>query len=113
MWSDSRTKGVVTQFQQKLDEVGIEVQPGVFKRGKDSLSEMYILLVFVAYPEYLINYCSSGLPLSTYFSGIKLRWMLDHHPEVRKAHEADELMFGTVESWILYVSLFFSSMWRF
>ena len=31
--------------------------------------------------------------------------MLDHHPEVSKAHEADELMFGTIESWILYVNL--------
>lgn len=30
--------------------------------------------------------------------------MLDHHPEVREAHDADELMFGTVESWILYVN---------
>lgn len=47
--------------------------------------------------------CSSGLPLSTYFSGIKLLWMLDYYPEVKKAHEADELLFGTVESWILYV----------
>ena len=31
--------------------------------------------------------------------------MLDHYPEVSKAHEADELLFGTVESWILYVNI--------
>ncbi|KAF8523603.1 hypothetical protein JB92DRAFT_2883279 [Gautieria morchelliformis] len=84
VWTDNRTKGVVAHFQQKLDEVGIEVQAGVFKRGKDALSEI------------------SGLPLSTYFSGIKLRWMLDHYPEVSMAHESDDLLFGTVESWILY-----------
>lgn len=46
----------------------------------------------------------TGLPLSTYFSGIKLRYMLDHYPEVKKAHEEDDLALGTVESWIVYVS---------
>lgn len=45
----------------------------------------------------------TGLPLSTYFSAIKLRWMIDHHETVRQAHEEDDLLFGTVESWILYV----------
>jgi hypothetical protein len=47
---------------------------------------------------------STGLPLSTYFSAIKLRWMIDHYPEVAAAHEADDLLFGTVESWVAYVS---------
>lgn len=46
---------------------------------------------------------STGIQLSTYFSGIKLKWMIDHDPVVRKAHEADELLFGTVESWVIYV----------
>ena len=30
-------------------------------------------------------------------------WMLEHHPEVKKAHDADDLLFGTVESWIVFV----------
>ena len=47
----------------------------------------------------------TGLKLSTYFSGVKLRWLIDHHEAVRKAHEEDDLLFGTVESWIVYVSL--------
>jgi glycerol kinase len=46
---------------------------------------------------------STGIQLSTYFSGIKLKWMIDHDPVVRMAHEADELLFGTVESWVIYV----------
>lgn len=45
----------------------------------------------------------TGLPISTYFSAIKLRWMLDHLPEVQLAHESDDLLFGTVESWLAYV----------
>ncbi len=29
--------------------------------------------------------------------------MLEHREEVRKAHDEDDLLFGTVESWIVYV----------
>jgi hypothetical protein len=47
----------------------------------------------------------TGLPLSTYFSAIKLRWMIDNWEDVHKAHETDDLAFGTIESWIAYVSL--------
>ena len=47
---------------------------------------------------------STGIPLSTYFSAIKLRWMLDHDSEVREAHEKDDLMLGTIDSWLVYVS---------
>ncbi len=53
----------------------------------------------------LIRIHRTGLPLSTYFSTIKLRWMIDHIPEVSEAHESDQLLFGTVESWLFYVSL--------
>lgn len=31
--------------------------------------------------------------------------MLDHHEAVKKAHEEDDLLFGTVESWIMYVRI--------
>lgn len=52
----------------------------------------------------LIPPISTGIPLSTYFSAIKLRWMIDHHKEVHDAHESDDLMFGTVDTWLVYVS---------
>jgi glycerol kinase len=45
-----------------------------------------------------------GLPLRTYFSGVKLRWMLDHNPHVQAAHDEGRLLFGTVDSWLIYVS---------
>lgn len=53
---------------------------------------------------YKLIHLSTGLPLSTYFSAIKLRWMLDHHQAVHDAHEKDDLMFGTVDTWLIYVS---------
>jgi len=44
----------------------------------------------------------TGLPLSTYFSAIKARWMIDTHPEIRQADADDRLCFGTVDSWLVY-----------
>ena len=45
-----------------------------------------------------------GLPLTTYFSAVKLRWMLDHEPAVKEAYENNRLQFGTVDTWLIYVS---------
>jgi glycerol kinase len=44
----------------------------------------------------------TGLPLATYFSGLKLRWLLDHIPGARKAAEAGDVLFGTMDSWIAW-----------
>jgi glycerol kinase len=43
-----------------------------------------------------------GLPLSTYFSGPKIRWMLDHVPGAQDRAERGELAFGTMDSWVLW-----------
>lgn len=43
-----------------------------------------------------------GLPLSTYFSGVKLRWLKDNVDKVAEAMEDGSCMFGTVDSWLLY-----------
>ncbi len=44
----------------------------------------------------------TGLPLASYFSALKLRWMLDHVPDARRRAEAGDLLFGTVDSWLLW-----------
>ncbi|GAA93942.1 hypothetical protein E5Q_00588 [Mixia osmundae IAM 14324] len=44
----------------------------------------------------------TGLPISTYFAGVKLRWLLDNVKEVREAHDSGDLMFGTVDTWLLW-----------
>jgi glycerol kinase len=43
-----------------------------------------------------------GLPLATYFSGPKVRWILDNHPELRKPAEAGDLLFGTMDTWLIW-----------
>ncbi|XP_011797124.1 PREDICTED: glycerol kinase 2 [Colobus angolensis palliatus] len=44
----------------------------------------------------------TGLPLSTYFSAVKLRWMLDHVRNVQKAVEEGRALFGTIDSWLIW-----------
>jgi glycerol kinase len=44
----------------------------------------------------------TGLPLSTYFSSLKLRWLLDHVPRARALAQRGELCFGTMDSWLLW-----------
>ncbi|GAB6096496.1 glycerol kinase GlpK [Desulfatiferula olefinivorans] len=44
----------------------------------------------------------TGLVLDAYFSGTKVRWMLKHLPGLRKRAEAGDLLFGTVDSWIIW-----------
>ncbi|HET9256216.1 MAG TPA: glycerol kinase GlpK [Pseudonocardiaceae bacterium] len=44
----------------------------------------------------------TGLPLSTYFSGPKIRWILDNVPGARQRARHGELCFGTVDSWLLW-----------
>jgi|HubBroStandDraft_1064217.scaffolds.fasta_scaffold00073_24 glycerol kinase len=44
----------------------------------------------------------TGLPLASYFSGLKLRWLLDHVPDARAMAEAGDALFGTIDSWLLW-----------
>ncbi|MFC0282328.1 glycerol kinase GlpK [Camelimonas abortus] len=45
---------------------------------------------------------ATGLPLASYFSGLKLRWLLDHAPGARARAEAGELMFGNIDAWLAW-----------
>lgn len=76
--------GIVAKSLAALNIAGADGKR--FRKGKESLVDI------------------TGIPLSTYFSAIKLRWMIDHHPEVKEADDAEDLAFGTVDSWIVYVS---------
>ena len=45
----------------------------------------------------------TGLPISTYFSAVKLKWLMDNVEEVHRAVISKRAMFGTVDSWIIWV----------
>ena len=50
--------------------------------------------------EYVRN--TTGLRLDPYFSGTKIKWILDHVEGARKRAEAGELMVGTVDTWLTW-----------
>ena len=44
----------------------------------------------------------TGVPIATYFSAPKLRWLLDEVPRLRERAERGELLAGTMESWLVW-----------
>ncbi|MGB7538920.1 MAG: glycerol kinase GlpK [Anaerolineales bacterium] len=44
----------------------------------------------------------TGLPLATYFSGPKVKWILDNAPEARRSAERGELLFGNMDTWLIW-----------
>lgn len=44
----------------------------------------------------------TGLPLATYFSGPKLKWLIDNKPAVAKAIREGSAFFGTIDTWIIW-----------
>ena len=45
---------------------------------------------------------STGLPIATYFSGPKIKWLLDNVAGARERAEAGELLFGNIDSWYIW-----------
>uniref|UniRef100_A0A182J2M5 Probable glycerol kinase n=1 Tax=Anopheles atroparvus TaxID=41427 RepID=A0A182J2M5_ANOAO len=43
-----------------------------------------------------------GLPLSPYFSAVKLRWLIDNVPKVKAAIRSGNCLFGTVDTWLIW-----------
>jgi glycerol kinase len=44
----------------------------------------------------------TGLVTDAYFSGTKVKWLMDNFPEIRKRVANGEALFGTIDSWLLY-----------
>jgi glycerol kinase len=44
----------------------------------------------------------TGLVIDAYFSGTKVKWILDNVPDARKRAESGDLVFGTVDTWLLW-----------
>jgi glycerol kinase len=44
----------------------------------------------------------TGLPIDTYFSASKLKWLVDNHPEIQKKLNDGEALIGTIETYLIY-----------
>lgn len=97
VWLDLRTQSTVERL--------IDRTPG---RNKNHLKVRGEHLAEVKQDVFLLRRLWSlqdktGLPISTYFSAVKLRWLLDNVDEVREAVLSKRAMFGTVDTWIIWV----------
>ncbi|HKF23993.1 MAG TPA: glycerol kinase GlpK [Candidatus Angelobacter sp.] len=45
---------------------------------------------------------STGLPLATYFSGLKIRWLLENVPGLQREAESGEILFGNIDAYLLW-----------
>lgn len=50
---------------------------------------------------FLQNLC--GLPVSTYFSALKIKWLMDNVKEVEQAIHEGRCLFGNVDTWLIWV----------
>lgn len=44
----------------------------------------------------------TGLPLASYFAGLKLKWLLDNVKGARKKAESGDVLFGTIDTWVVW-----------
>uniref|UniRef100_A0A0C9S8U5 glycerol kinase n=1 Tax=Wollemia nobilis TaxID=56998 RepID=A0A0C9S8U5_9CONI len=72
VWMDARTSSICRRLENEL------------QNGKNHFVE------------------STGLPISTYFSALKLLWLLESVDEVKIAVENNDALFGTVDSWLIW-----------
>ncbi len=57
-------------------------------------------LVEAGYSDFIRN--KTGLLIDAYFSGTKLKWILENVPDAREKAEKGQLLFGTIETWLIW-----------
>lgn len=64
-------------------------------------------MVLLKLCKFILNYrhlhLKSGLILNPYFSVFKLLWLIENVPEVAEAVNEERCMFGTIDSWLIWV----------
>ena len=80
VWQDTRTDKIVEELGRLGTSGG--------KAGAGTGQERYR--------------ATTGLPLATYFSGPKVKWILDNVDGARERAEAGDLLFGNMDTWVLW-----------
>ena len=44
----------------------------------------------------------TGLPIATYFSGLKIKWLIENTPEIQKSLKNNSLLFGNIDTWLIW-----------
>lgn len=88
---------------QKRQESMLEWVTGQDYKIK-GLWDLNFCVCFSWRPFYLLQKLC-GLPINTYFSAVKLKWLIDNCEAVQKAIAEDRCCFGTVDSWLIWVRI--------
>lgn len=75
----------------------------------DNRADETVNKILAKVPDNNKNYFKSvcGLPVSPYFSAFKLKWLKDNVRAVRRACRNRKCLFGTMDTWILWVLFIF------
>ena len=86
VWQDTRTDVIINELSraERSDPEPVEGARSRSVGGQDRFRE------------------KTGLPLATYFSGPKLKWILENVEGARSQAENGELLFGNIDSWIIW-----------
>lgn len=73
----------------------------------DIRTDTTVDVILAKVPENNTNYFKPicGLPISPYFSAFKIKWLMHYVPQVKKAVKAKKCLFGTVDTWLLWVRI--------
>lgn len=92
--------GITNQRETTLiwdRSTGIPVHKAIVWQDRRTAS---ICRDFAAHQQIFLD--KTGLVLDAYFSGTKIKWILDSDPSLRLRAEAGELAFGTIDSWLIW-----------
>lgn len=76
----------------------------IFSVWNDIRTDVTVDKILAKLPDQNKNYFKSisGLPISPYFSALKLRWLKDNVVGVRKAYRERRCLAGTIDSWLVW-----------
>ncbi|MBI5841396.1 MAG: glycerol kinase GlpK [Chloroflexi bacterium] len=86
VWQDTRTDAICNELAKGASTAGLAnaVSPLNANKGQDRFR------------------AKTGLPLATYFSGPKIKWILDNVSGARGRAEKGELLFGNIDTWVIW-----------
>ncbi|KAN0016286.1 hypothetical protein ACTFIU_006250 [Dictyostelium citrinum] len=117
VWCDTRTKDLVNYFNNKANklidenhlksnytidgaESSFKEDNGSDNNNNNNNGQQSPSQIKLESKNYLREKC--GLPLSSYFSGLKLKWLFDNCEPVREAYRRGDCLMGTIDSWLIW-----------
>ena len=105
VWNDTRTTSICQRMESESPEVCLKCH-----HSPHPSSRICVFAVVTCSPLGTLLQGQNrfqklcGLPVSPYFSATKMRWLRENVPEVEEALNEDRCLFGTVDSWLLWVT---------